>query len=214
MTSPRWMLAVFAATTLSICNVGARVPCAGPVETALTVQLQDDGITAWPFQQEPKVGDDAESVVVIAGEVNAATERVMASGHFAIDVDGLSERDATPRATGAFAVEYAVDDAGVRGQVAFQDFSDNGGEALDALYLFDQVHGGEGEIELGWTTKGDDTSSELAWIVRSRWSEIGNGRSDSLVTGGGRGGERRHRFGVLGKQLCSGLYAELLARCA
>jgi hypothetical protein len=75
----------------------------------------------------------------------------------------------------------------VRGQAAFQDFSDNGGEALDALYRYDQVDGGEGEMDLGWTTESDDASSDLVWIVRSRWTEIGEGRSDSLVTGGGLG---------------------------
>ncbi|MFT5583079.1 MAG: hypothetical protein ACI9VR_000656 [Cognaticolwellia sp.] len=155
-----------------------------PVETALTVQLQDDGSTTWQFQQKPKGADDSEYVPVIAGEVDADSAEGTGSGRFAIDYDALNELDPNQSATGAYAVEYEVDESGVRGQAAFQNFSDNGGEVFDALYRYDQVHGGQGEMDLGWTTDGEDLGSELVWIVRSRWTEIGEGRSDSLVTGG------------------------------
>ncbi len=155
-----------------------------PVETALTVQLQDDGSTTWQFQQKPKGADDSEYVAVIAGEVDEGSSEGMGSGRFVIDFDALNELDPNQSATGAYAVDYEVDASGVRGEAAFQQFSDNGGEPIDALYRYDQVHGGEGEMDLGWTTDGEDLGSELVWIVRSRWTELGEGRSDSLVTGG------------------------------
>ena len=122
--------------------------------------------------------------MVIAGEVDEGSEDGMGAGRFAIDFDALNELDPNQQATGAYAVDYTVDEEGVRGEAAFQNFSDNGGEPIDVLYRYDQVHGGEGEMDLGWTTDGEDLGSELVWIVRSRWTEIGEGRSDSLVTGG------------------------------
>ncbi|MED5373689.1 MAG: hypothetical protein VX899_21910 [Myxococcota bacterium] len=154
-----------------------------PVDTLLSVQLQDDGSTSWQFQQKPKGADDSEYVAVIVGEVDAGSTREVHSGRFYIDFDMINALDPNQSATGEYAVDYEVDEEGVRGEAAFNDFQD-GAEPVDALYRYDQVHEGEGSMDLGWTTAGADEEAELLYVVRSRWTEVGEGRSDALVTGG------------------------------
>ena len=158
-----------------------------PVETALVVEhpSQADDWTL-TFIQKPKGASDEEYVPVIAGIVDAGSTRDIHSGTFAIDFDTLNTLNPNVGATGLFVSEYDVDEAGVTAAAIFQGFSD-GGEDIDAAYEYDQIHDGEGSMDLGWLNDLDGDGSDEIHVVRSRWTAEGAGRSDAVLTGGSLG---------------------------
>ncbi|MCP4919621.1 MAG: hypothetical protein GY913_22185 [Proteobacteria bacterium] len=158
-----------------------------PVETALVVEHPSaDADWTWTFIQKPKGADDAEYVPVIAGIVDAGSTRDIHSGTFAIDFDMLNTLNPNVGTTGVFVSEYDLDEAGVTAAAIFQGFSD-GGQEIDAAYEYDQIHDGEGSMDLGWLADLDANGDDEIHVVRSRWTAEGAGRADAVLTGGSLG---------------------------
>jgi len=158
-----------------------------PVETVLHIERHDDGAHEWYFVQKPKNADDAEYTDVIRGTVDAGSTRDVHSGTFAIAFDAMHELDPNVGLEGIFVSEYAVDEDGVSATALFSEFSEGGSEAIDALYAYDQIHDGEGAMDLGWLADLDGNGDDETHIVRSRWTYVGAGRSDAYLTGGSLG---------------------------
>ena len=158
-----------------------------PVETMLHVQRHDDGSHEWAFVQKPKNADDAEYTDVIRGLVDAGSTRDAHSGEFAIAFDTMQELDPNVRLGGVFVSEYDVDEEGVTATALFSGFREDGSEAIDALYAYDQVHDGDGAMDLGWLADIDGSGDDEQYIVRSRWTAEGAGRADAYLTGGSLG---------------------------
>lgn len=158
-----------------------------PVETALHVVYAPDTDTyTWSFVSKPKGADDEAYVSVIAGEVDAGATDSVHSGRFWIDFDAIHELDPNHAATGRFGSEYAVDESGVAAIALFEQFAD-GGETVDAAYAYQQIHGGEGAMDLAWVGATGADGQDQAFLVRSRWLADGQGRSDAVVAEEGEG---------------------------
>lgn len=159
-----------------------------PVETGLWVRSEDDGSYSWAIFQLPKGGDiETESVVVVAGIVDAGSTRDDASGEFYVDFNTLSEMDPAVRAGGEFAVEYAYDVDGVIASAAFDDYGDLDGERYDALYSYDEDYAGAGSMDLAWLQDINANGTEELHVMRTRWLATGDGRSDAALSGGDLG---------------------------
>lgn len=158
-----------------------------PVETALVVSHPSpESDWEWTFIQKAKGADDADYVPVIAGIVDAGSTRELHSGTFAIDFDTMTTMNPNVGAGGVFVSEYDVDEAGVTAAAIFQGFHD-GGQEIDAAYEYDQIHGAEGTMDLGWLGDLDGDGTDEIHVVRSRWTAEGAGRADAVLTGGSLG---------------------------
>lgn len=158
-----------------------------PVETVLHIEHAEGDSWEWYFVQKPKNADDSEYTDVIRGTVDAGSTREAHSGTFAIAFDVMQELDPNVGLGGIFVSEYAVDETGVAATALFSEFSEDGSEAIDALYSYDQIHDGEGAMDLGWLGDIDGNGDDEQHIVRSRWTDLGAGRSDAYLTGGSLG---------------------------
>ncbi len=170
-------------------------PWAEPLDSAETrLWVHHDEATdiyTWGFDQRLKNDDEAVWSTVIAGQVDAGATEDASSGWFAIDFDTMYELDPTTDAVGAFVCEYDLDEEGVSGTALFDDFGEPGGsDFADAAYHYEQVHGGEGLMDLVRTidlNPGSGTDEIL--VIRSRWTQDGEGRADAYATGGDLGEE-------------------------
>ncbi|MCB9745718.1 MAG: hypothetical protein H6740_24300 [Alphaproteobacteria bacterium] len=160
-----------------------------PVETSLhVVHDPDTDVYTWTFTQRPKNDPEAAAVPVVIGEVDAGATSEASSGRFVVDFTAIHEMDPTEEATGVFASEYDLDADGVSATAAFEAFND-GDADVDAIYVYDQTHGGEGSMDLAWYDDIMDDGQEELHFVRSRWMPDGQGRSDAAITGGQLGDE-------------------------
>ncbi len=155
-----------------------------PVETALHVEHYADDSWEWYFVQKPANADDAEYTDVIRGTVDAGSTREVHSGQFAIAFDVMQELDPNVALSGVFVSEYDVNATDVTATALFSEVAEHDGEPIDALYAYEQVHDGEGAMDLGWLADIDDDGDDESHIVRSRWTAEGAGRSDAYLTGG------------------------------
>jgi len=159
-----------------------------PFELQLTVQHHvDTDEYSWAIQAWPR-GDEAAASSLAAGEVDAGATREASSGRFFVDFDAVATADPTESGSGRFGVEYDLRPDGAAATAAFEEATD---EDLDALYVYDQVLGGEGMMDLA--IRGDvhvtPSGLEEILVVRSRWQADGAGRSDVLITEGDLGEE-------------------------
>ena len=159
-----------------------------PVETSLYVREEADGGYTWVFLQRPRGGGEDADQIVIGGEVDAGSTDAAYSGRFAVNFTLIHELNPNEDAEGMFYSDYVVDEAGATATAAFEGFGDAGGETVDALYAYDQEHSGPGQMDLAWLADIDGEGTDEAWIVRSRWTPEGEGRSDAVLTGGSLGG--------------------------
>lgn len=159
-----------------------------PVETVLWVHHDPEtDVYTWVVAQRPKNEPSDEAWVhVIAGEVDPDATPEDSSGWFAIDFDAANALDPNQEATGKFLTEYDIDPDGVSALAGFEDFTE-GGEAVNAYYAYDQTHGGEGLMDLALDADVNGIGEEEVLVVRSRWTPVGEGRSDAYVTGGDLG---------------------------
>jgi len=161
-----------------------------PAETALWVHYDvETDIYTWGINQRPKGEGDDAWVVVVAGQVNEGATSEVSDGWFAIDFDSIHELDPTREATGSFICEYDIALDGVVASAGFDDFSD-GGPALDAYYHYEQLFGSTGLMDLARTidlNPEDGTDLDEVLVIRSRWTEFGEGRADAYVTEGDLG---------------------------
>jgi hypothetical protein len=158
-----------------------------PTDTLLTVEhdLELDTYT-WAFTQKPKGADDSEYVPIIVGEVDAGATDEVHSGRFTVDFTAADLLDPNVVATGTFSSDYDVREDGVTASATYQDFLMDGAfEPIDAMYIYDQTPEGAGVMDLGWLDDVNGDGEDDSWVVRSRWTEEGAGRSDSLIAAGG-----------------------------
>ncbi|MCB9746076.1 MAG: hypothetical protein H6740_26105 [Alphaproteobacteria bacterium] len=168
---------------------GPHADALDPVETSLHVVYEPDTDEYdWYFTQRPKNDPEAEAVVVVAGEVDAGATADISSGRFVVDFTTIHELDPTEHATGVFASEYDLREDGVSATAAFEAYND-GDEDIDAIYVYDQTHQGEGSMDLAWLDDAFGDGQEEVHFVRSRWLADGQGRSDAALTGGALGDE-------------------------
>ncbi len=156
-----------------------------PVETLLWVDYDAEADTyAWAFQQKPKGSEDDAYVTVVAGVVDEGATHEVHSGRFAIDFTTMQELDPNVGLSGVFYSDYDVQEAGVVATAAFEAVDDRDEETVDALYAYDQTFSGEGAMDLAWLADATGNGQEETHIVRSRWTNRGEGRSDAYLTGG------------------------------
>ncbi len=156
-----------------------------PVETLLRVQYHPaDDTYSWAFQQKPRGADDSEYVTVIAGEIDEGATRELSSGRFAIDFEQMHQLDPNVGLGGLFYSEYAIEEAGVQATAAFEAVDDGDPDTVDAVYAYEQTHGGDGAMDVAWLGDATGNGEEEAHVVRSRWTRQGEGRSDAYLTGG------------------------------
>lgn len=159
-----------------------------PAETILWVHYEEaDDTYQWGFSQRPR-GETSEEawVVVIAGHVDAGATPEASSGWFVADFDAAGALDPRITARGTFGTEYAISPEGVAATAGFDGFTD-GGQALDAWYVYEQTHGGPGAMDLAFVQDVHATPAAEEVLLRSRWEASGEGRSDGYVTGGDLG---------------------------
>ena len=157
-----------------------------PTETLLTVERDVElGSYVWSFQQKPKGAEDSEYLPIILGEVDAGATDEVHSGRFTIDFTTADVLDPNVAATGTFSSEYDVREDGVSATASYVDFLLDGAfEPIDAMYAYDQTLEGEGVMDLGWLDDVNGDGEDDTWVVRSRWTEDGQGRSDSVIAAG------------------------------
>ncbi len=159
-----------------------------PVETQLRVShdLETDAY-AWGFERWSKDETVEDAVAVVAGEVDPGATREASTGRFVVDFDTINEMDPTEEATGTFTVDYDIDPDGVVATAAFEDFGPDG---IDADYAYEQIHGGEGSMDLVVEADLDPTTGmglAETLAIHSRWLADGSGRADVVVRGGDLG---------------------------
>lgn len=159
-----------------------------PVTTQLWVTYDPESDTyEWGFDQKPKNDEMAEWTTVVTGHVEAGATREASRGNFQVDWTTMATIDPTQHATGLFSVEYDLGVEGVAGTATFDDVAWEDGVTRDASYVYEQVHGGSGAMDLTVTgDMGDGTLPETL-DVRSRWMADGQGRADAWVSGGDLG---------------------------
>ena len=159
-----------------------------PVQTQLRVNhdLETDAY-AWGFERWPKEQTVDDAVSVVFGEVDPGATRDASSGRFEVDFDSINEMDPTEEATGTFTVDYDIDLDGVAATATFEDF---GPDDIDADYAYEQIHDGEGSMDLVVEADLDPSSGagmSETLAIHSRWLADGSGRADVVVSGGDLG---------------------------
>jgi hypothetical protein len=161
-----------------------------PVETGLFVTRNADRSYTWTLFQLPKGGDvEADSVAIVAGEVDTGSTHRDASGRFVVDFDTAAAMDPAVDLVGTFAVDYDYDADGVAGVAAFDDYGVRGAAPVDALYAYSEDYAGAGSMDLARLEDVTAAGVEELGTMRSRWEADGQGRSDAKVTGGSLDGE-------------------------
>lgn len=157
-----------------------------PAEVRLYVTYDGETDThAWSVTMKAKNDEAAVEVPVIEGLVDPGASEDDSSGAFHIDFSAVSELNPNERASGIFSSTYDVDPEGVAATATFDGFTE-GGDVVDAVYAYDQIHGGEGSMDLGWIAN-IDTGAEENFSMHARWLADGQGRGDARVTGGDLG---------------------------
>ena len=140
----------------------------------------------WAIVARPKSGEDGDEQAIVAGFVESGATEEASSGMFAMDFNAIYELDPTSDVTsGEFVSAYDVSSDGVEASAGFHDFSMDGENAVNALYHYEQLPGGEGLMDLAFEDDlipGPD-GVEIS-IIRSRWMADGAGRSDIYVIEG------------------------------
>lgn len=159
-----------------------------PVQTWVIVEYDPTtDVHTWAFAQRPKGDEEAEGVVVIAGEVDAGATREDHTGRFVMDFTMLHELDPNVDHTGIFYSEYDVDPTGVSAEAAVEGWQD---VRLDegpynAVYLYAQTPDGAGEMDLAWQGDYLDDGELDVYALRSRWDATGAGRGDAFLVDSG-----------------------------
>lgn len=163
-----------------------------PVETGIWVRAEDDGSHSWAIFQVPKGGTiEDDAVAVVAGVVDPGSTEAASSGIFILDFDLAAAMDPAVDESGRFYVEYVKDEAGVAAVAAFEDYGEDAGDVVNALYAYEQDRDGGGEMDLAWLEDVGGDSGELELLtMKTRWTATGEGRADATVSHGdfGEGG--------------------------
>ena len=156
------------------------------VEGYLAVHYEEAADTYDWGRDLPTVGEtDDDWVTVFAGDVGAGATDTTGSGRMAIDFDAFSDFDTEgDDVTGVFYVEYDVTDETTTAHAGFEGFSENGGEATDVAYFYDQEHDEGGLMDLVFWADVTGNEVQEAHIERSRWHKAGDGRADGYITEG------------------------------
>lgn len=154
------------------------------VEVRLTVQREADGSHTWWFDQWPKDQGESAAVVVIQGEVDAGATRRASTGRFEVDYTAMSQDNPLVDHTGVFWTDYVIDIDGAAAVATVTDWTSvrNPGPPVDATYDYEQVSGGEGQMDLSYSAFDPVSEADASYTLRSRWMADGAGRGDAVVT--------------------------------
>jgi hypothetical protein len=162
-----------------------------PVATQLWVTRDaETGGYTWGYEQRPKNDETAEWRDIVLGEVDPGASREASRGRFTVDWTTANELDPNVNAVGTFTVDYDLGTEGVSGDASFDEVVFDGmAQAVDAAYHYEQIHDGEGAMDLAVQANLEPTSAALdeTYTIRSRWLSDGQGRSDAYLTGGDLG---------------------------
>ena len=158
----------------------------GDINGRLWVRELADGSFDWALEAKRVAEGEDAYLPVFAGQVDSGSDADISGGRFAIDFGALSTFDPSEDLTGEFYVDYAVDGDMSEVMAGWQDFSENGGEPVDAGYHYTQDDTG-GSMDL--VVEADATGNDVAElnIIRSRWNDTGAGRTDAYLTEGDLG---------------------------
>lgn len=160
-----------------------------PTASQLIVAHTADDYYYWVIQQRPKNDLEAAFVDVVMGVVEPGATAEASRGAFGIDfgaAHALNPNSDPPQ--GQFVLTYDIGATGVSAEAAFAEFLDENGNVANAMYTYDQVHEGDGAMDLAIETDMDPASTaKEVLVVRSRWQPTGAGRSDVYVVGGDLG---------------------------
>lgn len=156
-----------------------------PVETGITVEKLEDGGYAWSIFQVPNGGTvEADSVAIVAGNVETGATREAAVGSFLLDYSAANALDPSVRLVGKWDVTYAYDAEGVAATVAADDYGWEGLGYRDALYTYDEDYEGEGEMDLAYEADVNLSGTRETITLKSRWQADGMGRGDAQIIDG------------------------------
>lgn len=157
------------------------------VNGRLWIEKHDDGHYTWAVDAKFVDESDDAYVPVFAGNIEPGADADNQRGNFAIDFNQLSIFDDSEDVTGEFYVEYTVDDTTTEATAAFVGFSSEFSEEIEAAYHYTQSHEGGGEMDLALAADATGNATPELMVIRSRWTDVGEGRADVYLTEGDLG---------------------------